>query len=257
MIMAELTHILGAPEELRPSLRQWRAIIKMCNGTLERSTFGCVLGHFTQLHPKETIGVRDSFINILNTDDASHTMCFQQNDRSLIAEGLEAFAKISRGDLVSIEIVGNFVCAWLASFANFFLGFGIEIRNPKGDILYRSIGDETPVHVYITYGPTSAERPLVVARLYSIDGADDLTSTRHCLSQGRLEWANVLNVGFGSLGQQVYKSRHKFGQMFSALAMVSCVSNADPGLIHHAGTKSTDDEVTKVRYNGIRKVLKR
>ena len=168
MILSEMTDILGAPRTCRPSLRQWRSIVRCCSGIFVATTFPCVTEHFLRLAGAET-----TWASVGEPRD--------------IATELDAISKLSRQELVSIHFSGNAICAWLAAFRNYFFGLGVEVRNPNGELLHQSVSEHGHVHWFVIFGPSQEARTLVGAKSYIVRDTSDLVSTHYPLFTGRLE----------------------------------------------------------------------
>ena len=119
MILSELTDILGAPRNSRPSLRQWQSFVRWCSGIFAATTFPCVTEHFLRL-----AGAEITWASVGEPRD--------------VAIVLDAISKLSRKELVSIHLSGNATCAWLAAFGNYCFGLGVEVPDPSEELLHQS-----------------------------------------------------------------------------------------------------------------------
>ena len=212
MILSELTDILGAPRNSRPSLRQWRSIVRCCSGIFAATTFPCVTEHFLRLAGAET-----TWASVGDSRD--------------IATVLDAISKLSRQELVSINLSGNATCAWLAAFGNYFFGLGVEVRNPNGELLHQSVSEHGHVHLFVVFGPSQEARTLVGAKSYIVRDTSDLVSTHYPLFTGRVEWDTVLSTSFAGAGSELLRLGSLLEQILrSAARLFEAVATADPAV---------------------------
>ena len=213
MILSELTDILGAPRNSRPSLHQCQSILRCCSGIFAATTFPCVTGHFLRLARADT-----SWPWVGNPRD--------------VAIVLNAISKLSRKELVSIYIYGNSTCAWLAAFGNYFFGLGVEIRDRNGELLHLSVSEHGHVHLFVTFGIPTETRTLVGAKCYIVRDATEFIRTENdILMTGRVEWDAVLSTVFAGPRSDLLRLGTQFEQILrSAARLFEAVATADPAI---------------------------
>ena len=212
MILSELTDILRAPRNSRPSLRQWQSIVGCCSGCFAATTFPCVTEHFLRL-----AGVTTTWASVGVPRD--------------VAIVLDAISKLSRKELVSIHLSGNATCAWLAAFGYYFFGLGVELRDQNGELLHQSFAEHGHVHLIVTFGTSVEAQTLVNAKSYIVRDASDLISTHHPLFTGRLEWNGILSTSFAGSGGELLRAKSLLEQILrSAARLFEAVATADPAI---------------------------
>ena len=213
-VLSELTGILGAPRNSRPSLRQRRSILRCCSGILSATTFPCVTEHFLRLAHVRTPKAKPE-ASVGNPRD--------------IAVVLDAISRLSRKQLVSIELSGNDTCAWLAAFGNYFFELGVDIRDRNGELLHQSVSEHGHVHLFITFGTSAEARNLVGAQCYIVRDVTDLLTRDHTLLSGRVEWDAVLSTIFAEPSSELLRLETPFEQILrSAARLFEAVATADP-----------------------------
>jgi len=210
MILAELADIQNVPEDLRPSLQQWQAILSCCTGSLKATPFGRIAGYFTRLceKPMQQVGdVRD------------------------VAKALMAISRLSKGTATSITLVGNGICGWLAAFGHWFFGLEVEIRHADGTALFRAVPESTVVQISVVYGEPTAD--LQVSEIsYIIRDMDDILETSYRLNLGQVAWTEAIGTTFGSVGDSLLEARHSFGLLVGSAAKIfAAFSEADPEVL--------------------------
>ncbi|CZR55079.1 uncharacterized protein PAC_04965 [Phialocephala subalpina] len=221
MILSELTDVLNTPRHLRPSIRQWRSILSTYSGVFARTNFECVVDFFSrQAGTQSWPGHQPIGVGAVRK----------------VAEILDAFSKLSRGELHAINLSGNATVSWLAAFGYFFLGLHIRIQDAEGTILYQTIDSQSEVHVVVTCGGSPERGTITSAKSYVVENADALISSRNNLFQGRLEWNEIVRYGFGSAGRHIAKAEIHMGILFNSISqIIEAVAIADPALDEELG----------------------
>ncbi|KAM0804266.1 hypothetical protein BDR22DRAFT_800429, partial [Usnea florida] len=215
-VLSELTDILGAPRNRRPSLRQWQSILRCCSGILSATTFPCVTEHFLRLARVSTPETKAE-ASVGNPRD--------------IAVVLDAISRLSREELVSIDLLGNDTCAWLAAFGNYFFGLGVEIRDRNGELLHQSLSEHGHVHLFVTFGTSAETQTLVHAKCYVVRDVTDMLTRDYTLSSGRVEWDAVLSTIFPGPSSELLRLGSQLEQVLrSAARLLEAVATADPAI---------------------------
>ncbi|KAL9116955.1 MAG: hypothetical protein Q9187_006512 [Circinaria calcarea] len=119
-----------APADLKPSIQQWKALLKAFAGILSSTSFPNRVRFYvdlysasSQLRPWES------------RQSSSH-------DAESIAEALLALGRVSRGELASITIIGLADAGCLAAIGEWVFGLSINVTNRQGSVLHSNIGEE-------------------------------------------------------------------------------------------------------------------
>lgn len=119
-VFRQLAIELKAPHELSPSLHQWRALISVCAGIL------CT-GEFTKL--------LQSFIQYLSPREIN---AYKATEPEAIAKAIISLGNVAENRQNTHNFFGGLDCSWIAAVAEWFFDLSVEIRNPDGNIIYRS-----------------------------------------------------------------------------------------------------------------------
>lgn len=114
---------LDIPPELIPGIQSWQALLKICAGSFHATRFPTLLDGFQRI-----LG----FWTSRGVDQREATAL------ESLARALLQLAQISGQQLKSCTFSGGIDCAWLAAFADFLFGFGVDIRRNDGQYLYCS-----------------------------------------------------------------------------------------------------------------------
>ncbi|KAL9119649.1 MAG: hypothetical protein Q9187_003797 [Circinaria calcarea] len=232
-ILDELPAIYGAPLELRPSLLQWEALVTNCSGVISSTNFGLVAEYFMGLSGDGPVAPHPFHIKNPRTQSRD---CGQPKD---VATALHAIGKLSSGSLIAIELRGGAVCGLLGALGFWFLGLEVEIR--KGSIVaYRSVSDEEPVQILVTYGAVNDQASSidmqVASRSYHICNISSILEGRlidydhdnHIIS-GRVPWDKAIQTTFGSVGEELLKAHYHFSQILGNAARIfTALANSEP-----------------------------
>ena len=225
LILDELPATYEAPIYLRPSLLQWSALVSNCSGVVSSTNFGLVAEHFMSLDGDGRILPSDLLTKNLFENSPGSQMgqmrdCGQPKD---VASALHAMGRLSSGTLTAIELRGGAICGLLGALAYWFLGLEIEIR--KGSTLvYRSISDDEPVQILVTYPAANnessfldvqmASRSYQLCNISSILQGRSLSHHDDCLiMSGRIPWDKAVQITFGAVGQELLNAGYHFSQI--------------------------------------------
>src|SRR5205085_10808250 len=119
-VLRHLCNVRGAPSKLTPSLRQWRALVNICAGSLAESQFPCLLIGFERL------------LNLQLRVQG----CPSPPDPETLARAISILGELSRGTLVTATFAGGLDCAWIAALAQWLLCLSVEIIDQAGSCIY-------------------------------------------------------------------------------------------------------------------------
>jgi hypothetical protein len=154
-VFQELSRRHGAPDNLLPSLHQWRALLHVSTGVLTTSKFPRLL---------------DGFARILAPPRADSTLPQRYaTTPSVIAQALCLLSDAANGRTASCTFAGGIDCAWVAAVAEWLYCLPVEILSEdSSETHYRSSPD----------GPSSSRSPRVL-----IIKCDDASSPVSALSK--------------------------------------------------------------------------
>lgn len=120
-VLREMCIVMHAPPDLAPSINQWKSLVEVCEGALNRSHFPATYEHFYRLLAPG---------RQLNRE--------RRDGAATLAKALLTLAEVSTGKLVNATFIGNKECAFLAAAAQCLLRLSIEIRDEENSVLYRN-----------------------------------------------------------------------------------------------------------------------
>ncbi|KFY80659.1 hypothetical protein V499_00487 [Pseudogymnoascus sp. VKM F-103] len=221
--------------DMTPACSEWLALIKSCAGILSTTVFP----------------IRAETLMGLETDN-------KPADTTDIAKVLNAIAKVTKHELVSITIHGGKEARWIGALAEWLFDLTVTIINEQDDIVYTSCPDGQFSQVNIcsvirTHGgedanPTrrTGEKLLELAdRTFYIDTVSDFWDGRDpmypqsCIGgrmdtpamNGRVAWNTCLSAVFGVLFKDLMKSADCVGKIISSVARVYAgIAAAEEGI---------------------------
>ena len=233
-ILIEMVKTKRAPEELRPSISEWSALLDACGGTFAASPLSTLAEKYMQLHPDH----RMLGYNVENLAASKVRGC---SSAESLATALIALAEVTRGDLASLTIIGGADAGWLAAFAEWFFELSIRIiLGSTGEVLYPGQGSEHNVQVLIVYNSvgTVAQNMLVTTdRTHRLSDATSLirqesdTNYSEACVAGRVEWDKILALVFGPEFKKMRGNSHAVGVALGSLARIlQGVASAEDGI---------------------------
>jgi hypothetical protein len=190
-VLRELCILTKAPEELTPSLHQWRSLGDLLAGVLLNSDFTLAVSTFHQIILPSCAPLRSDILH-------------PPRLVSELAQAILFIGQVSKGDLVDVTFTGGLDCAWLAAFAEKILSLVIEIRNSSGYIhRFRSFSGTIQVFFNIEIlEPQSRGSDLIVSgKSHRLSSGLDVFSWRDnkslmsCLMV-RSSWSEILHRTF-------------------------------------------------------------
>ncbi|KAL9623424.1 MAG: hypothetical protein Q9160_002317 [Pyrenula sp. 1 TL-2023] len=198
--LRDMALLRAAPDELRPPLSQWTALIKVCAGTLTASDFPNIVEGFSRLWWDS---VHRGKVAIMKGTTSP---------RALIS-ALYAMANVSNGTIVSVTLAGGPDCAWLAALAEWLLCLRVEIVDTQGHHLYRNF--DTTVRelaqVKTIRDSSSAMPGHLVDQAYLIPSGSpiwtiDRQKGYRLFLHGLSKWSTILEDAFGSSAEKIFSS---------------------------------------------------
>ena len=119
-VFRHLTSELKAPDDLSPSIHQWRALMTACAGTLCTGDFPKLL---------------ESFRRYLSPFKAD---AYKVTEPEAIAKAILSLGHVAEKRQDTHNFIGGVDCSWIAAVAEWLYDLCVEIRDPGGTIIYRS-----------------------------------------------------------------------------------------------------------------------
>ncbi|MDI1492787.1 MAG: hypothetical protein OHK93_004570 [Ramalina farinacea] len=219
-IMMEMTKISNPPAEFTPSLLQWRNLVHSCAGLVSSSTFALCAEQFMRFSGDLRVASR-------------HSQCDHNypgrgiSHKTQIAEALLGLAKLSRGVLFQMTIVGGADAGFLAALADWLLGLDVEVRGGKEqETLFRNCTLDKQPQLIIMYDDNAQPNGLqCVGKTYRLpDASGILTSEDGALQWtllgGRVPWESALDWTFGGYFRKLLGMKQACGAAIGSAARI-------------------------------------
>jgi hypothetical protein len=187
-ILREMFELYHPPADLSPSLSQWFALVKSCQGTFASTNFGIILSELSR-------------ICLLDTRRHLPSNSAPED----VAKVLKGIFDVSNGAIERVFISGGADCAWLAAVAHWLLGLRVSVQDLTGNVVYRP-GNLTSAsthddQVIICFDTTETRASTLVSKSYFVPSGKILIERRghdsDILAHGRLDWSTCLCDAFG------------------------------------------------------------
>lgn len=190
----ELAKLLTEDEEksldrtMIPPLRQWKAMVRVCNGLLATTRLGVVIEDFAHM----------------NSTDSSRTPKAVYASPQSVAKALRGLGALSLGGEKAITIVGGGDAGLIAALAEWLFSFKVVVLTQSGKRLYTNCENLEPqVLICFDYHlgdkDSSEPPPQVRGPLYNLNDSDTLSagipgSTPISAPSGRVQWHFLATV---------------------------------------------------------------
>lgn len=219
--------------DMTPACSEWLSLIKSCAGILSTTVFP----------------IRAETLMGLETDN-------KPADTTDIAKVLNAIAKVTKHEWVSITIHGGKEARWIGALAEWLFDLTVTITNEQDDVVYTSCpeGQFSQVNICSVIRPFPGEGASptrrqgdklleLTDRTFYIDTASDFwdrdSYQPHCVGgrmdtptmNGRVAWKSCLSAVFGVLFKDLMKHPDCVGKMISSVARIyACIAAAEEGV---------------------------
>lgn len=213
-ILVEMAKSSKAPDELMPSILQWKALLRSCAGVFASSSFSTRAETYMQFYPYGT------HLGLSSGDDYMRSRFRGISGAKSIAEALLAIGQVSRRELESVTIIGHADAGWLAAVAEWLFDLSIDVVDIEGALIYKNRVDEGNVQLRIVFEQfNNPNKPILqtTGKTYRLDDAtvlirQEVPGTRvAAVVSGRLPWDKVLYSGFGSDFKRLMENTQAFG----------------------------------------------
>ena len=196
LILYELAKRFSSPRDLRPSFKQWEALVKVCSSVFSQSTLGPRIHQLLKLR---------GYCHPHSIEQAGHPKD--------MAEVLLAVGSVAKGTRQEISISGGSGCSWVAAFADQIPGLKVAVRSHEGAMLwmkYDESVDQGQISLqFCNMEPTEAIT--CVGRMFYIRcghefirecfrGRENIIATASMHTAflgGRVQWDTMLSETFG------------------------------------------------------------
>lgn len=221
-IILEMTKASKPTTETVPSLIQWRNLINACAGLVTASTFSIRaeqlmrLAGQSRIAPNERGGIIDTWQGYRGV---AH--------RTEIAETLLGLAKLSRGVLVQMTVIGGADAGFIATVADWLLDLSVEIRGGKDyETLWKNRSLEEKPQLLIIYDKNmSTDSMQSLGQTYRLpDGYQIVRRTdgeqQTSILSGRVPWEKALEYTFGRDFIDLMATKEDFGMAIGNAARI-------------------------------------
>ena len=219
-IMLEMTKLSNPSTESTPSLVQWRNLVSSCAGLVSNSTFGIRAEQLMRLTGELRVASRAT-----NCDIGAPSRGIAH--KSSIAEALSGLAKLSRGVLFEMTIIGGGDAGFLAALADWLLGLDVEIRDGLNqEVLFRNCRDEKKPQLLVIYDQGVPKDALqCVGKTYRLPDANHLIVTEDgalvwTLLSGRVPWDEALDMTFSRDFRKLIGMKQSLGTAIGSAARI-------------------------------------
>ena len=221
-IVLEMTKALKPTTETVPSLVQWRNLVNACAGLVTTSTFGIRAEKLMRLAGESRIALRG---RRAGTDSWPRDRGV--GHKAEIAETLLGLAKLSRGVLVQMTIIGGADAGFIATIADWLLDLSVEIRGGKDyETLWKNRSLEEKPQLLILYEKDMAKDSMQpVGQTYRLlDGYELVRRAdgehQASILSGRVPWEKALEYTFGRDFNSLMATNEHFGIVIGYAARI-------------------------------------
>ena len=227
-ILMEMTRASTTANETIPSLLQWHQLVKSCAGLVTNSTFGIHAEQMMRLAGEWRIANE-----LRRAGKNSYTGDRGVAHKTEIARTLLGLAKLSRGQLFQMTIIGGADAGFIAAVADWLLDIRVEIRGWE-DItetqhhgtVFRSRNcgpDQQPQLLVIYEKDVSKDSIHCVGQTYRLPDARQVIRrgdgwTQAALLSGRVPWENAFEYTFNRDFKRLMKMQDAFGSAIGSAA---------------------------------------
>ena len=221
-IMLEMTKASKPTTETVPSLVQWRNLVNACAGLVATSNFGIRAEQLMRLAGESRVALpgRREATNAWSGDRGV-------GHKTEIAETLLGLAKLSRGVLVQMTIIGGADAGFIATIADWLLDLSVEVRGGKEyETLSKNRSLEEKPQLLVIYEKEMAKDSMqTVGQTYRLPDGYELVRRadgQHQTSilSGRVPWEKALEYTFGRDFNSLMATQEDFG---IAIGYAACI----------------------------------
>lgn len=221
-VMMEMTKASKPSTETIPSLVQWRNLVNACAGLVSTSTFSIRAEQLMRLLGEWRIaneGRRTMSDSYLGDRGVAH--------KAEIAETLLGLAKLSRGILVQMTIIGGADAGFIAAIADWLLDLHVEIRGGQDqDTRFQNFKPEQKPQLLIIYDKTVPKDSMqAIGQTFVLPDGYHLVRRRDgnpqaTLLSGRVPWDKALEYTFNRDFDRLMRTGERFGSAIGNAARI-------------------------------------
>jgi hypothetical protein len=185
-IVGSLWTAVGYPEDYKPSIAQFKCLVKACAGVLAQSSFPVTVGLM--------LGPYRNFVRERKLPETS--------DPDNIARALQGLFDLSKGVRSRITVVGGAECSFIAALFQWLFDFKIHVEDSRGETLFLSSPGRDQVQVHVIYKQDDYLSTIVVSESTFVLGSPHdllryVPDSRLRLIRARVAWDTCLSRTFG------------------------------------------------------------
>ena len=206
-----------------PSVFQWLALVRQCNGMLARDEFPLMAERLMSMHPIKGLNVGLDFFGQVYIANKERRI----SSAASVASTILALGHVSLGRLERMTVTGGVDAGWLAALAIRFFNLRVSIHGEDAQVLYNNCGPDEVHQIDVIFA--SSDKPqhhlevksklfvLQEFRTFFVNGPEVLYELS--LLCGRVPWDRVLSLTFGR-GFDVLISTTCFGEAMGTAAYI-------------------------------------
>jgi hypothetical protein len=200
-VLLELARLTDVPGKYMPSSFEWKALLNACSGALATTTFAL------QAEQLMSLSQAPERLGAFNALEASPSALRSCSSPKSVAEVLFAIARVTKGELKAITIVGGADAGWLAALSQWLCDCKVKVTRGDGSVVYQNVQDDEQVQLNFIFraqeknvNPTSEELKLY-NKTFILDDVSQIFRDEgrwldgHVVS-GRVAWDEALSKAF-------------------------------------------------------------
>ncbi|KIW31567.1 uncharacterized protein PV07_03203 [Cladophialophora immunda] len=197
LVLYEVSKLLEAPGELRPSFSQWRALTTVAAGVFSHTGLGLHINQFMMLS-----GLAQGVDN-----GAGHP--------TDLARVILALGRLVQGSYETIYVQGGIACSWIAAWAVFILGLRVKVLSSEGQL------------IFATHGGGAAGSQIVITFQRPETFETAVQCTGHTITGGRVKLSSMLRDTFGGEIAELLNGSTPSTCMEGRLSTLHCLSSTN------------------------------
>jgi len=144
-VLLELARLTEVPGKYMPSSFEWKALLNACSGALATTTFAL------QAEQLMSLSQAPERLGAFNALEASPSALRSCSSPKSVAEVLFAIARVTKGELKAITIVGGADTGWLAALSQWLCDCKVKVTRGDGSVVYQNVQDDEQVQLNFVF----------------------------------------------------------------------------------------------------------